>query len=170
MLKGNTAPSDSTLGAIMWQGTTPDNPNTSSDDYTARYVKRIKDINADGFDDIIVTTDNYFVVAYNGNSSGSADILWTFNLAPNNNNTGNVDYNQGLQIIDDISGDGINDVVVGTAGGGESVIAINGVTGQLLWEYGDPINYNNGDVWAVDVKRDWNNDGKERCTCLGKRK
>lgn len=161
VLKGNTAAYDSSLGGIIWQGTTPDNPSTSFDDLTARYIKKIKDINADGFDDIIVTTDNYYVVAYNGNSSGTADVLWTFNLAPDNNNTGNVDYNQGLQIIDDISGDGINDVVVGTAGGGESVIAINGVTGQLLWEYGDPINYNNGDVWAIDGKRDWNNDGKK---------
>lgn len=161
VLKGFTSSYDSTLGGIMWMGTTPDNPNTSSDDYTARYVKRIGDINADGIDDIIVTTDNYFTVAYNGNSSGSADILWTFNTAPNNNNTGNVDYNQGLQIIDDITGDGINDVVIGTAGGSESVIAINGVTGELIWEYGDPINYNNGDVWALDVKRDWNGDGKK---------
>lgn len=160
-LAGFTISYDSTLGGIIWQGTTPDNPSTSFDDYTARYVKRIRDINNDGIDDIIVTTDNYLTVAYNGNSSGSADILWTFNTAPDNNNTGNVDYNQGLQIIDDITGDGINDVVIGTAGGGESVIAINGVTGQLIWEYGDPINYNNGDVWAVDVKRDWNGDGKK---------
>ncbi len=161
VLRGNTAAMDSSLGAIVWAGTTPDNPNTSYDDYTARYVKRIGDINSDGVDDIIVTTDNYFVVTYNGNSSVTSDIIWAYNLAPDNNNTGNVDYNQGLQIIDDITGDGINDVVVGTAGGGESVIAINGVTGQLIWEYGDPINYNNGDVWAVDVKRDWNNDGKK---------
>ena len=161
VLMGHTAPYDSILGGIMWQGNTPDNPNISLDDYTARYIKRIGDINGDGFDDIIVTTDNYLTVAYNGNSSGTADILWIFNTAPNNNNTGNVDYNQGLQIIDDISGDGINDVVIGTGGGSESVIAINGVTGELIWEYGDPINYNNGDVWALDVKRDFNGDGKK---------
>lgn len=161
ILTGYTAPYDSTLGGIMWAGNTPDNPNTSADDYTARYIKRIGDINNDGVDDIIVTTDNYLTVAYNGNSSGTEDILWIFNTAPNNNNTGNVDYNQALQIIDDISGDGINDVVIGTGGGSESVIAINGVTGELIWEYGDPINYNNGDVWALDVKRDWNGDGKK---------
>jgi hypothetical protein len=161
VVRGFTAAFDSTLGNIVWSGLVPDNPNTSSDDYTARYVKRIKDINADGIDDIVVTTDNYFVVAYNGNSSANEDILWTFNLAPNNYNTGNVDYSQGLQFIDDISGDNINDVVVGTGGGSESVIAINGVTGQKIWEYGDSVNYNNGDVWALDVQRDFNNDGKK---------
>ncbi len=160
-VRGFTASYDSTLGGIVWTGLTPDNPNTSADDLTMRYLKRINDINGDGIDDIIGATDNYLVVAFNGNSSVNADILWIYNLAPNNNNTGNVDYSQGLQFIDDISGDNINDVVVGTGGGGESVIAIDGVTGQKIWEFGDSVNYNNGDVWAVDVKRDFNNDGKK---------
>ncbi len=159
ILTASGAPFDSTLGNIVWQGVVPDNPGTNYDDYTARMIKRIRDINQDGVDDIIVTTDNYFVVAYNGNSSVTSDVLWTFRTNPNNNNTGNVDQYEAFQIAEDLNGDGIQDVVVGTAGGNEFVYALSGRDGAKLWEYGDSINYGNGDIMGVDVKRDVTGDG-----------
>ncbi len=150
---------DSLLGSKMWEGRVPDNPSTSFDDYTARYIKTFADINGDGVEDIIVTTDNYQTIAFNGNSSGTADVLWVFSTSPDNQNTGNVDRQQSLQICPDLNNDGMIDVVIGTAGGSESVIAISGRTGEKLWEFGDPINYDQGDVNGIDVSRDWNNDG-----------
>lgn len=153
------APFDSTLGNIVWQGNVPDNPGTNFDDYTARMIKSIPDINDDGVDDIIVTTDNYYVVAFNGNSSGGADVLWTFRTNPNNNNTGNVEQYESFQIANDLDGDGFKDVVVGTAGGNEFVYAINGKTGKKIWEFGDSVNYANGDIMGIDVRRDFTSDG-----------
>lgn len=153
------APFDSTLGNIVWQGMVPDNPGTNFDDYTARMIKGIGDINGDGVEDIIVTTDNYYVVAFNGNSSGNADVLWTFRTNPNNNNTGNVEQYEAFQISNDLDGDGFMDVVVGTAGGNEFVYALNGKTGKKIWEYGDSVNFGNGDIMGVDVRRDFTGDG-----------
>ena len=138
----------------------PDNPNTNYDDYTARFIKDINDINGDGVNDLIVTTDNYLTVAFNGNSSVWGDVLWIFNSGTNNNNTGKVERMNSFQIIEDISGDSINDVIVGFGGGNEMVYALNGVTGEKLWEFGDSVNYGDGDINGIAVESDWNNDGK----------
>ena len=159
-ISGVGAPFDSALGNIVWQAEIPDNPNTNYDDYTARFMKDIKDINGDGVDDLIVTADNYLTVAFNGNSSVWGDVLWIFNSGTNNNNTGKVERLHSLQIIDDISGDSINDVVVGFGGGNEMVYALDGVTGKKLWEFGDSVNYADGDINGLAVNVDWNGDGK----------
>jgi len=158
-LSGAGAPFDSALGQIVWQAETPDNPNTNYDDYTIRFIKDISDINGDGVDDLIAATDNYLTVAYNGNSSVWGDVLWIFNSGTNNNNTGKVERQNALQIISDISGDSINDVVVGFGGGNEMVYALNGVTGAKLWEFGDSVNYGDGDINGLAVDTDWNGDG-----------
>jgi hypothetical protein len=159
LLSAMGSPFDSTLGNIVWETQIPPNPATSYQEYAAKYIKNTGDLNGDGVDDIIVTTNNYWTIAYNGNSSGWGDILWTFSSAPNNNNTGKVERLQGLQIIEDIDGDGIKDVVIGTGGGNEFVYAISGATGKKVWEFGDSINYANGDINGLDVQRDWNSDG-----------
>ncbi|MHC1737513.1 MAG: choice-of-anchor D domain-containing protein [Ignavibacteriaceae bacterium] len=159
-LSGAGAPFDSTLGKVVWEADVPDNPNTNYDDYTARFIKDINDINGDGVNDLIVTTDNYLTVAFNGNSSVWGDVLWIFNSGTNNNNTGKVERMNSIQVMTDISGDSINDVVVGFGGGNEMVYAINGVTGEKLWEFGDSVNYGDGDINGIAVESDWNNDGK----------
>ena len=159
-LSGICAPYDSTLGSILWKGAVPENPSTAYNDLTARFMKNMEDINRDGVGDLLVATDNYFLLAYNGNSSNTSDILWAYNLYPNNTNTGTVTRLQAMQLISDLTGDGISDIVIGTGGGGESVIVINSVTGEKIWEFGDSVNYDQGDVNGLDVKRDWNGDGK----------
>lgn len=159
VVNGNGSSFNPALGNVVWQGQVPDNPATTFNQYNPRSMKKISDISGDGVDDIIIATENYWTIAYNGNSSGTADILWKFSSFINNNNAGSVDYVQGLQIADDLDGDGYPDVVIGTGGGNEFVYALNGRTGELLWEHGDGVNFNNGDIMGVDVKRDWNNDG-----------
>lgn len=152
------SPFDSTLGNFVWEDVVPPNPDVTYQDYSAKVIKNIEDINGDGVEDVIVCTENYLTIAYNGNSSGSGDILWTFSSAPNNSNTGAVTRQQALQLIKDINNDGIKDVVIGTGGGNEFVYALSGKTGAKLWEYGDSINYSQGDINGLDTRRDWTND------------
>ena len=158
-LSGVTTAFDSSLGSIVWQGQIPDNPATSFNEYHPRSMKKINDISGDGKEDVIIATENYWTIAYNGNSSGTADILWMFSSYKGSNNAGSVDYVQGLQIAEDLNGDGSQDVVIGTGGGNEFVYALDGKTGNLIWQFGDSINYENGDIMGLDVKRDWNDDG-----------
>lgn len=147
------------LGTIYWQGNCPDNPFTGYDDYQPTSIKQIQDVNNDGVNDVVISSGNYLVTCYNGNSSVTADILWIFNTGYNNNNTGAVIWEDGLQVRDDINGDGIQDVVFGCGGGNEMVYTISGRTGQLIWLYGDSINYSLGDIEAVRVDKDYNGDG-----------
>jgi hypothetical protein len=158
-LIGVGGPFDSTLGNKVWEGVIPDNPSTSNIDKSAKFVKKINDISGDGVDDLIVSAENYLTIAYNGNSSVSDDVLWIFSTSPNNNNTGSVMRQQGLQIVADINGDGYNDVILGTGGGNEFVYGLDGVSGKKIWEFGDSINYGNGDINGLDVQRDFTGDG-----------
>ena len=150
---------DSTLGSIIWQGQIPDNPGTSYNNYIPRSMKKIQDLNGDGVEDLIVSTDNYWTIAYNGNSSGWADMLWKFSTYFGSYNTGSVGVVQGLQIASDLNGDQVEDVVIGTWGGNEFVYALNGLTGQIIWEFGDSSNTDMGDIMGLDVKRDRTGDG-----------
>ncbi|MBS1516284.1 MAG: choice-of-anchor D domain-containing protein, partial [Bacteroidetes bacterium] len=83
------------LGDIYWKATVPDNPFTTADDFQPISIRQISDMNGDGKNDIIVATGNYFIHCYNGNSSGTADLMWSFNTGYNNNNTGAVTWEEG---------------------------------------------------------------------------
>jgi len=156
---GNGVSSPAVLGDIMWQGTVPDNPYTSYDDYQPKSMKEIPDVNGDGVNDLIICSGNYLTHCWNGNSSVSADIIWIFNTGYNNNNTGSVDWEDAMQIRTDVDGDGISDVVIGCAGGNEMVYTISGRTGRLIWFYGDSVNYATGDIMGIRTDKDYNNDG-----------
>ncbi len=156
---------DPTLGNIFWQGQIPPNPGTSLQDYTPRSIKKIQDINGDGIKDIVVATENYWTLAFNGNSSGNGDILWMYSTYFGSINTGSVDYEQCLQIASDLNNDGHEDVVIGTGGGNEFVYALNGLTGEVLWEFGNASTTNDGDIMGLDVKRDFTGDGIPDVLC-----
>ncbi len=156
---GSGVNADPTLGNIFWEGQIPDNPGTSLQDYTPRSMKKIQDVNADGVKDLVIATENYWTLVLNGNSSGSSDILWRYSTYFGSINTGSVDYEQGVQIASDLNGDNHEDVVIGTAGGNEFVYALNGLTGEPIWEFGNSTTTDDGDIMGLDVKRDFNNDG-----------
>ncbi|BDQ02358.1 choice-of-anchor D domain-containing protein [Ignavibacterium sp.] len=162
---GTGVAADPTLGNIFWQGQIPPNPGTSLQDYTPRSIKKIQDINGDGIKDIVVATENYWTLAFNGNSSGNGDILWMYSTYFGSINTGSVDYEQCLQIASDLNNDGHEDVVIGTGGGNEFVYALNGLTGEVLWEFGNASTTSDGDIMGLDVKRDFTGDGIPDVLC-----
>ncbi len=160
-LSGSGQNNATTLGEIFWQGIIPDNPNTTSDNPKLMSMKEISDVNSDGVNDVIVSTDNYWTLCYNGNSSVTDDILWYFNTRTSNNVSGSVVYEDGMQITDDINNDGVKDVVIGTGGNNELVYALSGRTGQLLWTYGDSAITSDGDINGISITKDYNNDGRK---------
>lgn len=160
-LRGTGVNNINTLGEIFWQGNIPDNPNTGSDNFKVVSMKEISDVNSDGVNDVIVSTDNYWTLCYNGNSSVTDDILWYYNTRQSSNVSGSVVYEDGMQILDDINNDGIKDVVIGTGGNNELVYALSGRTGSLLWTYGDSSITSDGDINGLSVNKDYNNDGKK---------
>lgn len=147
------------FGNIYWQGQIPDQPGTGLQQYHPRSMKKIQDINGDGVMDMVVATQNYWTLVFNGNSSGWGDILWRYSTYFGSINTGAVEYEQCLQIASDLNGDGFQDVVIGTAGGNEFVYALNGRTGEVLWAFGNASTTDDGDIMGLDVKRDFTGDG-----------
>jgi outer membrane protein assembly factor BamB len=156
-------------GYTFWNYVVPLNPNSSSSYQETRVegLKPINDITGDGINEVIISTDNYLTICLDGAASGNSFPIWTFNTYFNNSNAGSIgqswDYGvqDAIQIADDLNGDGYNDVVIGTGGGNEHVYAIDGTNGEIIWEFGDNINYGLGDFEAVDVKRDFNGDNVE---------
>ncbi|MCX7878313.1 MAG: choice-of-anchor D domain-containing protein, partial [Ignavibacteria bacterium] len=159
-LSGSGVNTQTSLGDIMWESNIPANPRTSFQDYQPKSMKMIPDVNADGKPDLIVCTGNYWTICYNGNASVSADTLWKFNTHFGSINTGPVEWEDAMQIINDIDGDGINDVVIGCAGGNEMVYALSGRNGRKIWEYGNPNTTSDGDIMGIRTDRDYNNDSR----------
>jgi hypothetical protein len=155
---GNTAPT--ALGDIMWQGVNPTNPNTTSNDLQPTSMKYIPDVNGDGVSDVLVATENYYTICYNGNSSVTSDTLWKFNTHFGTINTGSVDWQEAMQTIPDIDGDGVADVVIGCGGGNEMIYALSGRTGAKLWEYGNSSTTGDGDIMGIRTDKDFNGDGR----------
>lgn len=161
LLSGTGQVLNSALGDILWEGSIPDNPLTTADDFQPKSLKEINDVNGDGVNDLICATENYWTICFNGNASGNADTLWKFNSCFGTNNTGSVDYEDAMQIMDDLNGDGIQEVVIGCGGGNEGVYVLSGKTGLVIWEYLGPNTNYDGDINGVRVDKDFNNDGRK---------
>lgn len=137
------------IGTPLWDYTI-----TGGFDNSVKAIMPIQDITGDGVDDVVVGSEDDAIRCFNGNASVTGDVMWMTEIS-----SGSV-YNQNsLVTINDIDNDGYRDVIIGTAWGDRSVIALSGKTGQQLWkhdshEYGD-----GGWVYQVDATYDYNNDG-----------
>jgi outer membrane protein assembly factor BamB len=167
-LTGTGVLDDYQTGYSFWNYTVPDNPDAGSyQEYEVDGLKTINDINGDGVDEVVIATENYWILCLDGNGSGVTDTLWSFSTYISNSSAGsigaNADYGvqDAIQVASDLNGDGQNDVVIATGGGNEHVYAIDGTNGEMLWTFGtdDPNSYGMGDFEAVDVQRDFNDDG-----------
>ncbi|GAB4295802.1 MAG: hypothetical protein Kow0098_18440 [Ignavibacteriaceae bacterium] len=166
IVTGTGALNSYTIGFEFWNYQVPDNPNAGSfQDYRVEALKTMNDITGDGIREVVIATDNYWTMALDGAASGVNDTLWTFNSYINNSNAGSIggtfDFGvqDALSVASDLNSDGYNDIVIGTGGGNEHVYAIDGTNGQILWQFGDDINFALGDFEAVDAKHDFNADG-----------
>ncbi|MGA9115276.1 MAG: choice-of-anchor D domain-containing protein [Bacteroidota bacterium] len=161
---GSTTPIP--VGTPLWEYQVPDHP-VSNTSRTVKGVRAIPDVTGDGKPDIILSTENYWTMAVNGNSSVTTEPLWFFTTYISNysagsiGSTGDYSYQKALAVARDLNGDGFSDVVIGTGGGNEHVYVLNGRTGQMLWTFGTdhPDSFGLGDFTGVDVARDFNGDG-----------
>ncbi len=151
-------------GYSFWDYQVPPHPNSSSAEPRVEGLKYMSDITGDGIPEVVISTENYWTMCLDGAASGASYPIWTFTTYINNSDAGSIGANfeygvqDAIQIADDLNGDGVNDVLLAVGGGNEHVYALNGRNGQILWQYGDDINWDLGDFEAVDARRDFNGD------------
>ncbi len=163
-LSGTGIDTNYSLGQALWTFMTPNSPFTTVQDYSVEAIRSIPDVSGDSFDDVIIGTENYWVLCLNGNATGATDTLWGFSSGKDNNNSGTLgtegdDAQKALIITADLNGDGFHDVVCGFGGGNEGVYALSGRTGEVIWYFDDLINWGLGDITAVHSYGDYNGDG-----------
>jgi hypothetical protein len=137
------------IGEPLWHY----NINTEYDN-SPKAIAAIADVTGDGVGDVIICSEDDYVRCFNGNSYGVADVIWEHEVY-----AGAVQGQNDLVTVPDINGDGYEDIIIGTAWGDRSIIALSGKTGQQIWkhdthEYGD-----GGWVYQVDSRFDYNGDG-----------
>ena len=148
-LNGSGDDSNFPIGQVLWQHQI----NTGYDN-SPKAIVPIPDISGDGIDDVIICSEDHFVRCFNGNASGSGDILWETEIY-----SGNIYTQNSLNIIEDLDADGFDDVIVGTTGADRAIRAISGKTGEFIWTYFSNQYGDGGWIYQVDTTFDYNNDG-----------
>jgi outer membrane protein assembly factor BamB len=137
-------------GGALWYFPTAGSSVTS--------VTGIGDVNGDGTSDALAASSNCLVYCLNGSSTGAADTFWTFNTGVTPSHSGYVYYERAMCSSPDLDGDGIRDVIVGTAGTSRSVYAVSGATGEQIWIFDTHFWGGGGWVDEVSSVADLNND------------
>ncbi|HQI41038.1 MAG: hypothetical protein B6D44_14695 [Ignavibacteriales bacterium UTCHB2] len=164
-IQGNGYFNQYSYGFPFWQYQAPLHPGSTSTEPRIEGLKPINDITGDGIPEVIISTENYWTMCLDGAASGNSYPLWVFTTFISNSNAGSIgQYGEygvqdAIQIASDLNGDGYNDVVIATGGGNEHVYVLDGTNGQIIWQFGDENNWSLGDFGAIDVQRDFNNDG-----------
>jgi hypothetical protein len=153
-LSGQGNPSTYAAGTILWSYQVV---GSYSDKVTS--IRSIPDVNGDGFDDCIATAEDYHTYCINGNGSGTADVLWSFDTSTDPMRTGSVWQDFSMTPVENLDADRIYDVIIGTAGGSRSVFAISGSDGDTVWSY-DSHQYGGGG-WIDEVAPTGDVDGDE---------
>ncbi|MCD4829417.1 MAG: choice-of-anchor D domain-containing protein [Candidatus Cloacimonetes bacterium] len=141
------------LGTLYWEFQS----NTEDEKIVA--LHRFIDLSGDGVAEILVADNEYGVYCLNGNSFGTADVLWEFHTDIAAIGIGSIYDERALTTISDISGDGLRDVVIGTAWGSRAIFALDGATGEMLWVFDTHMVGDGGWVYQVDADFDYTGDG-----------
>jgi len=147
-LSGNGDNSALLIGEIIWQYEI-----TTGYDNSPKAIAPIEDISGDVISDVIVCSQDNFTRCFNGNSSGTADILWEYESS-----SGEVYHQNSLSIAPDLDSDSFEDVIIGTTGNDRAIRAISGKTGEEIWSYLTNVYGDGGWIYQVDVSYDYNND------------
>jgi hypothetical protein len=148
-LYNNRLGRDYPIGEIIWQYTI-----STSWDNSPKAIAPIPDINSDGIDDVIVCSEDDYVRCFDGGAIGTGVVLWEHEIY-----AGDIYSQKGLEIIEDVDGDGYEDVVVGATGGARLIRCISGDSGTTIWTH-DTHEYGGGGwVYQVDCSYDYNGDG-----------
>lgn len=147
-LEGIAETREYAIGEQLWSYQVPE-----SSDRSPKAMASISDITGDGKADLVVCTEDNYVRLLNGNASGIAQQIWQREIY-----SGSVYQQDALSIIADINSDDYEDVIVGTAWGDRSIVALSGKTGQQIWKH-STTNYGGGGwVYQVDASTDYNGD------------
>ena len=139
---------DYPIGEILWQYL------LTIYDPSPKAIAPIEDISGDDISDVIICSEDDHVRCFDGGAIGTGVVLWEHVIY-----AGDV-YNQnGLDIIDDVDGDGYEDVVVGAAWGARLIRCISGIDGSTIWTH-DTHEYGGGGwVYMVNCSYDYDGDG-----------
>lgn len=137
------------IGNLLWN-----HQITDGSDQSPKAMLGIEDVSGDNVGDVIVCAENNQVICFNGNSSGTADILWTTEIY-----SGNVYQQNGIDYLDDVDEDGYHDFIIGTTGGDRSINCISAKTGDIIWKFQTNVIGDGGWVYQVYGQKDVNGDG-----------
>ncbi len=148
-LTGEGLDKDWPMGDVFWNYTITDLYDSSP-----KAIIKIGDVTGDGVGDVIIASEDDYIRCFNGNSDGTGDIIWETKIY-----AGAVYSQNGLTTIEDINADGYEDVIVGTAWGDRSVIALSGYSGKIIWKHQTNEYGGGGWVYQVDARYDYDDDG-----------
>lgn len=140
-------------GEIFWHYLAQDNWDNGINS-----IHWIHDVNGDGTADVLAASGNHLVYCLNGSSSGIADTFWTYNTGADPYHSGIVWYERGMSACPDLTGDDVDDVLIGTSGGSRSVYALSGADGTELWMFDTHLWGDGGWVYEVHPISDVNGD------------
>lgn len=130
----------------------------------------IEDQNADGVPDLIVETYDAGAVGdhlwcLSGKTPGVASVAIWHVKPPGGLSSGGGYGDECVQTAADLNGDGIQDVLLGTAWGGRTAYGIDGTDGAVIWDFDTYINRppdppESGWVYTVSQGSDVNGDGR----------
>lgn len=148
-INANAEETNNNIGQLLWSYQV-----TEGYDPSPKAMLNIGDINGDGVGEVIACIENNNVMCLNGNSDGTADVMWVREIY-----SGNVYQQNAIDEIDDIDQDGVKDFIVGTTGGDRSITCISSKSGAVIWKFYTNVVGDGGWVYQVYSQKDFNGDG-----------
>jgi outer membrane protein assembly factor BamB len=136
-------------------------------------VSKFVDVDGDAQPDVLMESydsgapvaDHFFCIK--GNSPGYGTVLWSCRPPGGPSNSGGYG-DQCVSYIEDVNGDGHADALLGTAWGGRTAYAINGMTGATIWSYDTYAYPPSGWIYSICPISDLTGDGiDEVLFCAG---
>jgi len=121
------------------------------------------DYNGDGIQEVVAESydsgaEGDPLVCLSGSGNASPEVIWSVHPQGGPSNSGGYG-DQCLARIDDLNGDGYDDIIRGTSWGGRTIFAIDGLTGNTIWAYNTYEHLPSGWIYSVAQLNDVTGDG-----------